>query len=151
MEALQVFPDDRGYFAELARLGSLGFDEGFSISQNAQFQVSTTMTYPGTIKAVHYHYEQTDLWIPIAGMFQVFLYDLRVDSRTFGEINTLYVGIRRQLKILIPPGVGHGYKILGTESAQLVYLTNHFYNPSDEGRLPPNHPDIGYDWRTQEK
>ncbi len=33
----------------------------------------------------------------------------------------------------------------------LVYLTNRFYNPSDEGRLSYDHAGIAYDWETQHK
>jgi dTDP-4-dehydrorhamnose 3,5-epimerase len=151
IEPLQVHPDDRGFFAELARLGTQGIAAGMVADGRRQIQISTTLTYPGTIKAIHYHYDQTDLWAPIAGMLQVFLYDMRRSSKTFGLINTLYVGQLRPWEILIPPGVGHGYKVLGTQPAQLVYLTDRFYNPKDEGRLPYDHPDIGYDWEIQHK
>jgi len=151
IEPLQVHPDDRGFFAELARLGSEGIAARMIADGRRQVQVSTTLTYPGTIKAIHYHYEQTDLWAPIAGMLQVFLYDMRRSSKTFGLINTLYVGQLQPWEILIPPGVGHGYKVLGTQPAQLVYLTDRYYNPKDEGRLPYDHPDVGYDWETQHK
>jgi len=151
LEPLKIFADDRGYFAELARLGSAGIAETMCPDARRLAQISTTLTYPGTIKAIHYHYEQTDLWAPIAGMFQVFLYDLRLGSRTFGRINTLYVGRFRPWEILIPPGVAHGYKVLGNEPAQLVYLTNRYYNPDDEGRLAYDHPGVAYDWTTQHK
>jgi len=151
IESMQVHPDDRGFFAELARLGSEGIAARMVADGRRQIQISTTLTYPGTIKAIHYHYEQTDLWAPIAGMLQVFLYDMRRNSKTFGLINTLYVGQLRPWEILIPPGVGHGYKVLGTRPAQLVYLTDRFYNPKDEGRLPYDHPDVGYDWEIQHK
>jgi dTDP-4-dehydrorhamnose 3,5-epimerase len=76
---------------------------------------------------------------------------MRRSSKTFGLTNTLYVGQLRPWEILIPPGVGHGYKVLGTQPAQLVYFTDRFYNPKDEGRLPYDHPDIGYDWEIQNK
>jgi len=33
----------------------------------------------------------------------------------------------------------------------LVYLTDRYYNPEDEGRLPYDHPDVGYDWEIQHK
>jgi len=151
IEPLQVHPDDRGFFAELARLGSKGIAARMVADARRQIQISTTLTYPGTIKAIHYHYEQTDLWAPIAGMLQVFLYDMRRSSKTFGLINTLYVGQLRPWEILIPPGVAHGYKVLGVQPAQLVYFTDRFYNPKDEGRLPYDHPDIGYDWKIQHK
>lgn len=151
IEPLQMFADDRGCFAELARLGRSGIAEKMVPGGERRIQVSLTLTYPGAIKAIHYHYEQTDLWVPIAGMMQIFLYDLRRGSATFGRINTLYVGRFRPWEILIPPGVAHGYKTLGTEPAQLLYLTDRYYNPADEGRLPYDHPDIAYDWETQHK
>lgn len=151
VEPLHIHADDRGFFAELARLGS-GKLAGWMIPEdNRRIQVSAALTYPGVIKAIHYHFEQTDLWAPISGMFQVFLADFRRHSSTFGLINTLYVGTLRPWKILIPPGVGHGYKVLGTEPGQLVYLTDSYYNPEDEGRLPYNHPNVGYDWELQHK
>src|SRR5689334_8863339 len=62
---LKLFPDDRGYFLELSRLG-----QGLAGHLGAgQVQVSGTLSYPGTIKALHYHTRQTDLWAPVSGMF----------------------------------------------------------------------------------
>ena len=150
IEPLQIYPDDRGFFTELARLGK-GLATKMVPDAIHKIQVSLTLTYPGTIKAIHYHSEQTDLWAPVSGMVQVFLYDLRRHSRTFGTINTIFVGRFQPWEILIPPGVGHGYKALGTEPIQLVYFTDRHYNPADELRLPYNHTDIAYDWETQHK
>lgn len=150
IEPLQIYPDDRGFFTELARLGK-GLASMMVPEGDRKIQVSLTLTYPGTIKAIHYHSEQTDLWVPVSGMVQVFLYDLRRRSRTFGVINTLYVGRFRPWEILIPPGVAHGYKALGVDPIQLVYFTDRHYNAADELRLPYNCPDIAYDWETQHK
>ena len=66
--------------------------------------------------------------------------DLRADSPTFGAKNTLYVGALRPWQMLIPPGVAHGYKVIGEQPSVLVYVTNGTYNPSDEGRIPYNDP-----------
>jgi dTDP-4-dehydrorhamnose 3,5-epimerase len=41
--------------------------------------------------------------------------------------------------------------VIGPNPAMLVYLTNRFYDPQDEGRIPYNHPQIAYDWETQYK
>ena len=30
-------------------------------------------------------------------------------------------------------------------------MTDRFYNPQDEGRIPYNDPAINYDWETQKK
>jgi dTDP-4-dehydrorhamnose 3,5-epimerase len=148
--AFPFWPDDRGYFLEVVRLDG-NKPEEIAAGFTETTQVSTTLSYPGTIKAIHYHCRQTDLWVPSRGMFQVFLYDLRVGSPTFGRVNTLYVGTLRAWKVRIPPGVGHGYKVLGNEAAMLVYVTNRFYDPQDEGRIPHDHPDINYDWELQFK
>jgi len=118
IEQLRLHPDDRGFFTELSRLGSAGIASRMIPDGERRIQISATLTYPGTNKAIHYHYEQTDLWAPVAGMLQVFLCDLRRSSATFGLINTLYVGVIRPWEILIPPGVAHGYKTLGTQPAQ---------------------------------
>jgi dTDP-4-dehydrorhamnose 3,5-epimerase len=142
-----VWPDDRGYFLEILRVGN-GLPAEFD---SATTQVSAALSYPGTIKAFHYHLEQTDFWVAAMGMFQVGLVDLRKTSPTFGRKNTLYVGTLRPWQILIPPGIGHGYKVIGTDSAMLVYVTNRFYNPKDEGRIAHNQPQISYDWELQHK
>ena len=147
---LVIHADDRGFFTELARLGT-GLAARMVPDGVRGIQVSLTLTYPGTIKAIHYHSEQTDLWAPVSGMVQVFLYDLRVQSRTFGAINTIYSGRFQPWEILIPPGVAHGYKALGVEPIQLVYFTDRHYNPADELRLPYDHPGIAYDWEMQHK
>jgi len=79
------------------------------------------------------------------------LVDLRIGSPTYGERNTLFAGVLRPWQILIPPGVAHGYKVIGLEQAMLVYLTDRFYDAKDEGRIPYNDPHIHYDWETQHK
>jgi len=147
VEPVAIWPDDRGYFLEVARLGQ-GLPADFPA---ASTQVSAALSYPGTIKAFHFHKFQTDLWVPSSGMFQVVLVDFRPDSKTFGVKNTLYVGTLKPWQILIPPGVGHGYKVIGEQPAMLVYVTNRLYDPSDEGRIPYNDPQIAYDWELQHK
>lgn len=142
-----VWPDDRGYFLEIARAGQ-GLLSSYPLETT---QVSAALSFPGTIKAFHYHQYQTDVWMPAMGMLQVALVDLRRESGTFGVKNTLYVGELRPWQILIPPGVGHGYKIIGTSPAMLVYATDRFYNPADEGRIPYNDKQIQYEWETQHK
>lgn len=147
MQPYDLWPDDRGYFLEVARMGQgLGAD-----FPPATTQVSAALSYPGTIKAFHFHLNQTDLWVPSQGMFQVALVDLRADSATFGLKNTLYTGALKPWQILIPPGVGHGYKVIGEHPGMLIYVTNRLYDPKDEGRIGYNEPSIAYDWELQHK
>ena len=142
-----LWPDDRGYFLEVARLGQ-GLVAEFPA---ASTQISTALNYPGIIKAFHYHKFQTDYWVAAAGLLQVALVDLRCGSRTFGVKNTLYIGALRPWQLLIPPGVAHGYKVIGEQPSVLVYITNRTYDPQDEGRIPHNDTAIAYDWELQHK
>jgi len=142
-----VWPDDRGYFLEVTRIGH-GLAAEFPKDST---QISAALSYPGTIKAFHFHRHQTDCWVPVQGMFQVALVDLRKDSATSGARNTIYLGVLRPWQLLIPPGVAHGYKVIGADPGFLVYLTDRFYDPQDEGRIPYNDSQIQYDWEMQHK
>lgn len=142
-----VWPDDRGYFLEVARF-SQGLVAEFPPSST---QVSAAFNYPGIVKAFHFHKFQTDYWIAAAGLLQVALVDLRLGSRTHGMKNTLYVGALRPWQLLIPPGVAHGYKVIGEHPSVLVYITNRTYDPKDEGRIAYNDTAIAYDWELQHK
>jgi dTDP-4-dehydrorhamnose 3,5-epimerase len=144
---VDLWPDDRGYFLEVQRIGR-GLAAHFPPETT---QISAALNYPGTIKAFHFHRHQTDCWTPAAGLLQVVLVDLRPESATFGARNTLYVGLLRPWQILIPPGIGHGYKVIGTAPSMLIYATDRFYNPADEGRIPHNDPRVNYDWELQHK
>src|SRR5579863_2988241 len=65
IEVGTVYPDDRGYFAELFRLGASALTKPLKHCET--LQISLAASYPGTVKAVHYHFEQTDYWAPIQG------------------------------------------------------------------------------------
>lgn len=142
-----LWPDDRGYFLEVARLGQ-GLVADFP---PASMQVSAALNYPGIIKAFHYHKFQTDYWVPAGGLLQVALVDLRRGSNTYGWKNTLYVGALRPWQMLIPPGIAHGYKVIGDQPSVLIYITNRTYDPKDEGRIPHDDSGIAYDWELQHK
>lgn len=146
----QLWPDDRGFFTELFRLGSNGGD-GFTRGFAPAVQVSAALSYSGAIKAFHFHRQQTDLWAPVRGQFQMALCDLRRDSPTFGRVNTVYGGEWRPWRLRIPPGVAHGYKVVGPEPGFMVYATDRTYDPSDEGRIPYDDAGLNYAWETQHK
>jgi len=147
VQPFSMWPDDRGYFLEVARIGQ-GLAAEFPKEST---QISAALSYPGTIKAFHFHRHQTDCWTPVQGMLQTVLVDMRKHSPTFGARNTLYIGTLRPWQLLIPPGVAHGYKVIGVNAAFLVYITDRLYDPQDEGRMPYNDAQIQYDWEMQHK
>lgn len=135
----KIWPDDRGFFSELFRL-----PEGTGVTQ-----VSASMSYAQVVKGIHYHRAQTDCWAPVRGAFQMVLVDLRCESATFGAVNTIFAGEWRPWRIRIPPGVGHGYKVLGDGPGLMVYATDRYYDPDDEGRIAYDDRGLNYAWETQ--
>lgn len=145
IKKLNIFPDDRGFIAEVIKDGEETFIE--------VKQTTYTETYPGVIKAFHWHKKQTDAWFVASGMTQVVLYDLRDDSSTFKETSVFYLGEQNRSMLLIPPGVAHGYRVLGNKPVKLFYHTDKIYDPQDpdEERIAFDDPSIGFDWRTKNK
>ncbi len=145
IKALTTHADDRGYFREILR------DDDHLLSRFGQSSV--TLTYPGVIKAFHWHERQDDLWYVASGMAQVVLYDQRQNSPSRGETQVLFAGETNPILILIPAGVIHGYKVLGTSPVVLVYFTTTSYDRKqpDEHRVPFNDPTIHFDWSTQHR
>lgn len=139
------FSDDRGFFSEIIKMGEETFKE--------MKQTSYTETYPGVIKAFHWHKKQYDIWFPIKGNIQIVLYDLREGSPTFKQTQVIYAGEDNHLLILIPPKVAHGYRVLGNTTAGLFYCMTEAYdslNP-DEGRIPFDDSNIAFNWQTENK
>ena len=143
LKPLTVWCDDRGYLMEVLRADD-PFFRGFG-------QTTYTVAYPGTIKAFHWHRLQDDLWFMLGGMAQVVLHDLREESPTYRTTEVHYLGEQHHALLVIPPGVAHGYRVLGSEPCRLLYHTTRPYNPGepDEERLAFDDPSIGFDWRTQ--
>ncbi|SDX16883.1 dTDP-4-dehydrorhamnose 3,5-epimerase [Marininema mesophilum] len=135
--------DDRGTFMEILR------DDEHLLECFGQ--LSASLSYPGVIKAFHYHQHQDDLWYFPVGNAQVVLHDLRSDSPTIGKTAVYYMGEENPSLLLIPKGVAHGYRVLGEKPAMIVYVTSRSYNPEepDEKRIPYDDPAIGFSWETQ--
>ncbi|MBO0728788.1 MAG: dTDP-4-dehydrorhamnose 3,5-epimerase family protein [Acidimicrobiaceae bacterium] len=136
VKQLTTHSDERGFFREVIRETDEFFDH-FG-------QWSHSLMYAGTAKAWHVHWHQTDWWYVI-GALKVVLHDLREGSSTKGCTLELLMGESYDPVCLkIPPGVAHGCRAL--ELTHLLYVTSNVYDPSDEGRIPPDDPAIGYDW-----
>jgi dTDP-4-dehydrorhamnose 3,5-epimerase len=132
---------DRGNFREVLR------DDDKLLKKFGQ--CSITVTYPGIIKAFHWHKKQDDLWYAVSGNAKVVLYDLRKDSKTFKQTQVICVGDNAESQlIMIPVGVAHGYQVLGKKPFTLMYFTTLSYdakNP-DEQRIAFDDKKINFDW-----
>ena len=139
LKNLKTHRDERGFFREIIRVKDDFFEEGFG-------QWSHSLMYPGVIKAWHIHKQQTDWWYVGTGVLKIVLYDKRPESSTYRQTMEIMLGDNHDARVLkIPPGVAHGCKCM-SGPANLFYITSHTYDPKDEGRIPHDDPEIGYDW-----
>lgn len=145
IKKLTRFSDDRGFLSEVIKEGEPTFKE--------VKQTTYTETHPGVIKAFHWHKKQWDVWFVVKGHAQVVLHDIREDSETKGETQVICCGEDNPVLILIPPGVAHGYRVLGNKKVGLLYHTSEAYDPEnpDEERIDFNDPSIGFDWTTENR
>jgi dTDP-4-dehydrorhamnose 3,5-epimerase len=140
VKPLKAIPDERGMLMEILRRDEAGFDK-FG-------QVYMTTAFPGVVKGWHYHKVQADNFACVHGTVKLVLYDDRKGSKTKGEINEFFLGIRNPQLVTIPPGVWHGFKGVGTEECVMINIPTEPYHHKkpDEYRKPWNDPGIPYDW-----
>jgi dTDP-4-dehydrorhamnose 3,5-epimerase len=137
---LRVIPDERGHLMEILRSDD-SFFKKFG-------QVYATTTYPGVVKAWHFHKLQDDNVSVVKGMLKLALFDDRKDSPTRGEVNEFFLGEHNPILIHIPKHVYHGWKCISEEEAYVVNCPSEPYNRKnpDEHRLPWDTDKIPYDW-----
>lgn len=147
LKQVRTFTDDRGLLGELLRADDPYYGSSFETCA----QTTLTMSYPGVIKAFHWHHTQDDAWFCVTGMIQAVMYDQREGSPTYGLTEVYCIGQHNPVVLIIPRGVVHGYRVLGPDPAWIVYHTSTPYNPADpdEERIPYDDPTIGFDWTTQ--
>jgi dTDP-4-dehydrorhamnose 3,5-epimerase len=134
--------DARGWLCELFRE-----DELTAELQPAMCYLSTTL--PGVERGPHEHREQADNFYFLGpSMFQVDLWDNRPTSPSYRARHSKVVGAARPTALVVPPGVVHAYRNVGTEAGLVVNCPNRLYQgpgrsePVDEIRheLDPDHP-----------
>jgi dTDP-4-dehydrorhamnose 3,5-epimerase len=71
--------------------------------------------------------------------------DIDPESTTYGQ----YVGVElteeNHKQMWMPPGYAHGFCVL-SETADFLYKCTDYYDPSDEGGVIWNDPDVAIDW-----
>jgi len=143
-KTLNIIPDERGRLMEILRSD----DDIFT-----QFgQVYMTTTYPGVVKAWHYHKKQEDFIACIKGMIKLVLYDDREGSPPRGQIDEFYVGDHKPRLVRVPRMVYHGWKCISLDEALIINAPTmvYDYREPDEFRIDPHINDIPYDWERKD-
>src|SRR3990172_6376073 len=121
----RLFDDDRARRA----CDVFGFTGDDKVQMAGDINIS--WAYPNRVVAWHRHQKQTDHWFVIKGFLKVGLLD---DNR---NVRWVYLGENDRRVLSIPPGVWHGYMVLGDQEAVLMYYITSKYDPEnpDEERL----------------
>jgi len=139
---LIFFNDERGWLAELFRQDDI--DESLY-----PLMSYVSMTKSGIQRGPHAHEEQTDYFIFYSSKFKVVLWDGRANSRTYRNRMVLFLGKENPKSVIIPPGIVHAYKNIGSEDGLVLNFPNRLYagwkkkEPVDEIRYEAN-PDSPY-------
>jgi dTDP-4-dehydrorhamnose 3,5-epimerase len=128
IKPLKRFNDERGSFTELIR------EDWKNILKEDHFvQANFSISYPNIIRAWHRHLKgQTDYFIVLKGALKICAYNQ--ETKELNE--TISTGQNPQI-VRVPGHYWHGFKVIGNETAFLLYFTTKLYdyeNPDEERR-----------------
>ena len=106
IEGVKITPlkqiiDDRGKVMQMLRNDSPNFEK-FG-------EIYFSCTNPGAIKAWHLHKKMTLNYAVISGQIKCVFYDDRKKSKTYGEVQELFLSTENYSLITVPPLVWNGF------------------------------------------
>lgn len=118
---LKKFSDRRGWLMELFRQDELAENDLPAMGY-------ISMTEPGIARGPHEHAEQSDLFSFLGPSdFKLYLWDNRKNSPTYMFKTTLILGETKPASVIIPPGVAHAYKNVGSKEGIVFNCANRLY------------------------
>lgn len=126
---LKKYHDDRGWLAELFRHDEID-REFYPVMSYISF------TKPGIQRGPHEHVDQADLFCFIGpSTFNMRMWDNRPDSPTYRHMMSFNAGADEPLAVIVPKGVVHGYKNIGSTDGMVINCPNRLY--MGEKKLDP--------------
>jgi len=139
----KVFGDSRGFFKETfqaERYREAGIECTF-------VQDNYSRSQKGVLRGLHFQITKPQgklVSCPKGAVFDVAV-DIDPESTTYGQ----YVGVElteeNHKQLWVPPGYAHGFCVL-SETADFQYKCTDYYDPSDEGGVIWNDPDVAIEW-----
>lgn len=142
-----LFGDNRGYFME-----TYNYNDFKDAELSMKFvQDNQSKSKKGVLRGLHFQKKnpQGKLVRVISGEVFDVAVDIRKGSKTFGKWVGVTLSAENNRQFYIPEGFAHGFLVL-SESAEFVYKCTRFYDPTDEGGIMWNDPDIGINWPISE-
>jgi len=140
-----IFDDGRGYFYESYNQ-KVFQDAGLEINFIQDNQSSSTF---GVIRGLHYQhppFSQIKLIRVLRGAILDVAVDMRKNSPTYGKAYTIELSSENKKQLLVPKGFAHGYSVI-SDTADVFYKCDVFYNKQSEGGIAYNDPGLNIDWR----
>ena len=141
----KVFEDHIGYFFESYN-ESLFSKEGIEMRFVQDNQAKSSY---GVTRGLHYQlnpYAQTKLIRALSGAIIDVAVDIRKGSPTYGKAFSIELSAENKKQPLVPQGFAHGYSVI-TETAEVLYKCDQFYNKESEGGIAYNDSALNIDWR----
>jgi dTDP-4-dehydrorhamnose 3,5-epimerase len=108
-------------------------------------------TRPHTIRGLHFQtppFAQTKLVRVVRGEILDVFVDLRKDSATFGEWDSVHLSEENCKAAYIPRGFAHGFCTL-TDDVLVQYMVDNVYAPESELGIRWDDDDISINWETE--
>jgi dTDP-4-dehydrorhamnose 3,5-epimerase len=141
----KIISDERGYFME-------SFNEKtFQIGVGAEVhfvQDNQSYSSKGVLRGLHYQtgeHAQAKLVRVLHGEVIDVAVDIRPNSATFGQYESVLLTGENQNQFFVPRGFAHGFLVL-SNTATFFYKCDNFYNKESEGGIIYNDATINIDW-----
>ena len=139
----QVFGDSRGYFTETFKapdFAAHGIPTTF-------VQDNESSSSKGVLRGLHFQREHTQgklVRVTTGRVYDVAV-DVRPGSETFGQYVGVTLDSEKKQMFFIPAGFAHGFLVL-SDVAVFTYKCTDVYDPTSEGGIPWNDPDLAIEW-----
>lgn len=141
----KIYYDERGYFYE--SFNQNDFDD--AVGQKITFvQDNHSKSSKAVLRGLHFQkipYAQGKLVRVIDGEIWDVAVDIRKNSSTFGSWVAEVLSSENKKQLWIPEGFAHGFLVL-SNSAEVIYKTTSFYEPSFESHISYDDPDLDIKW-----
>ncbi len=140
----QILGDERGYFFEA--YSEQKFKENGI--KNHFVQDNEALSKYGVVRGLHYQLNphcQAKLIRVLQGRVLDVAVDLRKDSPTYLQWESIELSGENKRQFLVPRGFAHGYSVL-EEDTIFLYKCDNLYNKPSERGIHPLDETLGIDW-----
>ena len=142
----KVFGDERGFFLETFQTERYAGLAGITLPF---VQDNHSRSSKAVLRGLHYQKTkpQGKLVRVVRGEVYDVAVDIRQDSTTFGQWEGVILSETNNRQFWVPPGFAHGFLVL-SDTADFEYKCTDYYDPSDEGSILWNDPELAITWPT---